>query len=121
LGAGWKRLRTDDEIYGEELAGDDEEEAVKTSKSRSTATAVKKRRTPDRPDSPKAAGLKDGSALAFKFKSESRVGAGKNEVMAFNDNEDMVGIGEAEDEEAWDVVVPSYEDNVEAGADNAEV
>jgi len=118
LASGWRRLRTDDEIEREELDDDDEEEAVKTPKKRNTATATKRRKTPDRPDSPKAAGLKDGGALAFKFKSESTA---KNDVMAFEDDEDMIGDDEAEDQEQWDVVMPSYEDDAEGGSDDAGV
>lgn len=54
-------------------------------------------------DCPKGVGLKDGSVLAYKFKSEEL------------DMEDE-GLGMEDEDEKWDVVIASYDENTEGAA-----
>ncbi len=79
---GWTLIQTSDDAEQQDEGL--KERAQKKSKTR-----------PGFPDScPKAAGLKEGSVLAFKFR---------------NDNDEDEGLGL--DEEDWDVIVPTYEDS----------
>lgn len=74
---GWERVYTNDASLNE---------------------AKKKKVLPD--DCPKGVGLKDGSVLAYKFKSEEL------------DMEDE-GLGLDDEDEKWDVVIASYDENAE--------
>jgi len=105
VSAGWVRLRTEDEASEEEL--DEEEQAaaaqdVSTTKKRGAATTGKGRSAVvRRPNCPKAAGLKDGGVLAYKFRSELGARATKRDVVMGGDDDEG---------EEWDVVIASYED-----------
>lgn len=86
---GWERLRFDeDENDLSMLDG-----ANDKGKKKGTTTSLSG-------NTPKAAGLKDGSVLAFKFKNQQGPRQGDE------------GIGLEESDEGWDVVLPSYEDSM---------
>jgi len=78
LTRGWERISTN------ELGSGD-------------AEGAKKKKTANPEDSPKGLGLKNGAALAYKFKSE--------EI----DLDE--GLGLEDDDEKWDVIIATYEEN----------
>lgn len=102
---GWTRLRTEDEGSGPVAETDDVKTPMKRGPpAKKTALSV------GRPDCPRAAGLKDGGVLAYKFRSESIVEGDANQgVQAFDDDDEEMD-GEEDDAEEWDVVIASYED-----------
>lgn len=117
---GWRRLKTASDVAGDHMnwptAQDDVDEdedadsfhVVTKPDSNAKSTTAKRSNnitpTPSLPTSPREAGLKDGAVLAFKFRGHAVRWGGGDE-----------GVGmEVDEDEEWDVVVPSYED---AGGD----
>lgn len=111
---GWRRLKTASDVAGDRSNGsravidsnDEEDEShgntnpnFKTPNGKRTKDITPKSNLPT---SPREAGLKDGSVLAFKFRGHAvQRGTG--------DEDEGLGMEMDEDEE-WDVVLPSYED-----------
>nr|POE63030.1 hypothetical protein CFP56_03933 [Quercus suber] len=91
LRAGWEQMEREEEdlFNGEDVRGKGKAKASAKSTSRSTMK-----------DCPQGAGLRDGSIVAFKFKSESQA-EGQDTL----DGESLVG-----EPEVWDVVAPSMEE-----------
>lgn len=85
---GWERLRSDeDEDDLSMLDGANDKGKKKGATTSLSGNTLK------------AAGLKDGSVLAFKFRNQQ------------GQRQDDEGIGLDESEQAWDVILPSYEDS----------
>lgn len=98
---GWWRMV----IVGEENDANDEDDGGMDGASDAKAKGRKKSTTTTNGDAsafetPKHAGLKDGSVLAIRFKSHTSAKE-RDEGLGFDVEEEGMG---------WDVVIPSYED-----------
>lgn len=105
---GFVRLRTEDEGAEDDDDDDEDEEDEGFKKPKKRGAAGKRKGTVGSgvsPDCPKAAGLKDGAVLAYKFRQETGRMKGKGGMLDLDD--------EDEDDETWDVVLATFNDDAE--------